>query len=78
MPAHFVIAYVNHGARLFSLTARKMDARLPEVDAQMAGLGFERVVIAEGLDKPVADAMKQAVHAAYVDAGYRHDPRESL
>ena len=55
-----------------------MDARLPEVDAQMAGLGFERVVIAEGLDKPVADAMKQAVHAAYVDAGYRHDPRESL
>lgn len=78
MPAHFLIAYVDHGKRLFSLTARKADARLPEVDEQMAGLGFDRIAIAEGLDKPTAEAMKHALHAAYVGAGYRHEPRASL
>lgn len=78
MQAHFLIAYVDHGKRLFSLTARKAAARLPEVDEQMEALRFDRVVIAQHLDKAVAETMRHAVHAAYVGAGYRHEPRASL
>jgi hypothetical protein len=75
MNEHFVIAYVNDAKRTFTLTARKLGARLPEVMLQTERLGYRPVVVATQLDKPVADEMKSAIRSAYEGAGYTYQSR---
>jgi hypothetical protein len=78
MREHFVMAYVNHASRRFTLTARKRTARLRGVTLQTKHLGYRALVIAHRLDKATAETMKRAVRSAYELAGYVYQTRSPL
>ena len=78
MSTHFVVAYVNDGKKCFTLTARKREARLSEVDAQSSAAGYRHVLVASGLSKAAAEARKQVERAIYESRSYTYKTRSQL
>ena len=62
----------------FTVTARMERARLPGVDAQMAGEGYTRRVIAERLDKEQAETLRDKVRDEWTAKGYAYQTRPQL
>ncbi|MFI8751586.1 hypothetical protein ACIGG6_16485 [Vreelandella lionensis] len=78
MGEHFVVAYINDLTQTFTLTARKRDARLHEVTKQAKSFGNREIILATGLDKSTAVAMKKAIRTVYENIGYQYEPRPEL
>ena len=78
MKEHFVRADVDDQNRIFTLTARKLSAKLLEVDNQTKAGGYRKVEIASRLTKQQAEAMKKALRAVYEAALYTYQERKPL
>jgi hypothetical protein len=72
---HKVVIYVHKGKKQFTVTARKQSARLPVVDQWAAIRRFARIVVAEGLEKQDAEAMKHRLIEKYSGQGYSYQER---
>ena len=75
--SHWVVLYLDHGNRRFSITARKAESRLPGVNRQMDATGY-KVLGLPRLAEGAAGAFRDAVRAAYEAAGYEYQTRPPL
>ena len=75
--SHWVVVYLDHRHRRFSITARTATSRLVEVNQQMEAAGYEVRDLAR-LAKAAAATFKDAVMAAYVAVGYEYQARPAL
>ncbi|PHR01765.1 MAG: hypothetical protein COB32_09910 [Halomonas sp.] len=79
MGTHSVVAFVNDKNRTFTTTARmEKGSHLNGVIKQSEDDGYRTIVVAAGLEKTVANALKDAINHAYAGAGYGYEPREAL
>ncbi len=83
-PTHNVIVWVSstHGkSKYFTITARNASgnqARLQEVEAQVAEAGFVEDYRETDLSKTEADARKKIVKQKYIQLGYIYHKRNAL
>jgi putative zinc finger/helix-turn-helix YgiT family protein len=75
---HKVVLYIHEESKRFTITARMEHSQLPGVNKQMAQQGYTRTVLAEGLDKHEAEAMRDRERKKYVEKGYAYQTRPRL
>jgi hypothetical protein len=75
---HKVVLYVHDGLKSFTVTARTDSARLGEVTRQMIGKGYTTTLVAHGLPKEEAEALKDRIRAEYIAKGYSYEIRKAL
>jgi hypothetical protein len=78
MNRHYVMLYLKHASREFTITARMKTARLPQVTRQARKLGYTPLLLAHRLSKASAESLKRQVAAAYMNAGYTYCTRPAL
>ena len=70
---HAVIVYTFHKTKRFHLTATEANGdRAKRKNAKMKKEGWEVLLVATGLEKDVANSMKNAIRAAYEQSGYKY------
>lgn len=77
-PYYFLVLYRNDDLKQFSVTARKPQSRLRQVNQQMEDMGFVVDTIATDLSKEVADARKLETISEYESKGYTYVKRQKL
>ena len=75
---HKVVLYVCESEKAFTITSRMDRARLPGVTDQMSQPGWSRVVLAERLEKSVADERRDRERAEWEARGYEYRTRPQL
>lgn len=79
MSWHKVVVYANPGARTFTATARKVEARLAEVDAWAAAAGYSlRIEHAKRIPSQQSGLLKAFLMKAYRGQGYKYCTRPAL
>jgi hypothetical protein len=75
---HTLVLYVNETEKAFSVTARMDRARLSGVDEQMSQPGWTRKLVADRLEKKVANSRKAQLRAEWETRGFTYLTRPQL